>query len=290
MKRGYLFVFLAASMWGTLGIFAKYLDGFGLSTFTMVFYRVFFALLLLAIYLWIRGIGFSIERSRLRFYALYGFFSIFLFYTLYFYTVTISSVSFAVLLLYTAPVYSIILGRLIFMERLTPKKMLALFLVMIGVILVNGTGRDFSTRALLFGLLTGFTYALYGVLAKFAIRKEEPEKALFYTLLFGLLFLLPFADFSVPVEAFPYLLALAIFPTFLGYILYNHALKEVEVSRASIIATVEPVVAIVLAVILFGENMNTEQLIGAALIIGGSMMVHLDKGEKPKEFALEESL
>ncbi len=95
---------MAASMWGgTLGIFAKYLDGFGLTPFTMVFYRVLFALLFLTPYLHLRGISFSLERSRLRFYALYGFFSIFLFYTLYFYTVTISSVSFAVLLLYTAP-------------------------------------------------------------------------------------------------------------------------------------------------------------------------------------------
>jgi DME family drug/metabolite transporter len=289
MRRGYLFVFLAASMWGTLGIFAKYLDGFGLSTFTMVFYRVLFALLLLAFYLHLRGIGFSIERSRLRFYALYGFFSIFLFYTLYFYTVTISSVSFAVLLLYTAPVYSIILGRLIFGEELTPEKLLSLFLVMVGVVLVNGAESGFSTKALLFGLLTGLTYALYGVLAKFAVRKEEPEKALFYTLLFGLFFLLPFTDFEVPSGAVPYLFALALFPTFFGYILYNHALKEIEVSRASIIATVEPVVAIVLAFLLFGETLTTKQLAGAAMIIGGSILVHVGEKEKPEEAALEEA-
>ncbi|ASJ06315.1 EamA family transporter [Thermococcus pacificus] len=288
MRRGYLFVFLAASMWGTLGIFAKYLDGFGLSTFTMVFYRVLFAVALLAVYLRIRGIGFSIERSRLKFYALYGFFSIFLFYTLYFYTVTISSVSFAVLLLYTAPVYSIVLGKLIFGEKLTGEKVLALFLVMAGVVLVNGVNSGFSTKALLFGLLTGFTYALYGVLAKFAVRNEEPEKALFYTLLFGLFFLLPFTDFNVPAGAVPYLFALAFFPTFLGYILYNHALKEVEVSRASIIATVEPVVAITLAFLLFGETLSPRQIIGAALIIGGSIIVHAREKERLEEAALEE--
>ena len=167
-----------------------------------------------------------------------------------------------------------ILGRVLFGERLTPGKLLSLFLVMAGVVLVNGTGGGFSTRALVFGLLTGFTYALYGVLGKFAVRREEPEKALFYTLLFGLMFLLPFADFSVPRGALPYLLALALFPTFLGYVLYNHALRKVEVSRASIIATVEPVVAIVLAFILFGERLTVEQLIGAAFIIGGSLIAH----------------
>ncbi|NJE00370.1 EamA family transporter [Thermococcus sp. JdF3] len=283
MRRGYLLVFLAASSWGTLGIFAKYLDGFGLSPFTMVFYRVLFALMLLGTYLELRGIGLSLERERLKFYALYGFFSIFLFYTLYFYTVTISSVSFAVLLLYTAPVYSIVLGRLIFKEPLRREKLIALVMVMAGVVLVNGSGAGFSTRALLFGLLTGLTYALYGVLAKLAVRKEEPEKALFYTLLFGLLFLLPFTDFSVPAGAVPYLFALALFPTFLGYILYNHVLKEVEVSRASIVATIEPVVAIVLAFVLFGERLSAAQLAGAALIIGGSVIVHMGEKEGPEE-------
>ncbi|WP_148883013.1 EamA family transporter [Thermococcus aciditolerans] len=283
MRRGYLLVFLAASSWGTLGIFAKYLDGFGLSPFTMVFYRVLFALMLLGTYLELRGIGLSIGRERLKFYAIYGFFSIFLFYTLYFYTVTISSVSFAVLLLYTAPVYSIVLGRLIFKEPLRREKLIALVMVMAGVVLVNGSGAGFSTRALLFGLLTGLTYALYGVLAKLAVRKEEPEKALFYTLLFGLLFLLPFTDFSVPTGAVPYLFALALFPTFLGYILYNHALKEVEVSRASIVATIEPVVAIVLAFVLFGERLSAAQLAGAALIIGGSVIVHMGEKEGPEE-------
>ncbi|ASA78578.1 EamA family transporter [Thermococcus sp. 5-4] len=290
MKRGYIFVFLAASMWGTLGIFAKYLDGFGLTPFTMVFYRVFFAIVLLAAYLRLMGIGLSLERSRLRFYALYGFFSIFLFYTLYFYTVTISSVSFAVLLLYTAPVYSIILGRLVFNEPLMREKIAALAMVMLGVLLVNWGDMQFSTKALIFGLLTGLTYALYGVLAKFAVRDDEPEKALFYTLLFGMLYLLPFTDFSVPSGAVPYLFALAFFPTFLGYILYNHALREIEVSRASIVATIEPVVAITLAFLLFGETLTFEQLIGAALIIGGSTLVHLKEKEKPEETVLEEVL
>ncbi len=142
----------------------------------------------------------------------------------------------------------------------------------------------FSTKALLFGLLTGLTYALYGVLAKFAVRDDEPEKALFYTLLFGMVYLLPpFTNFSVPPRgAVPYLLALAFFPTFLGYVLYNHALREIEVSRASIVATVEPVVAITLAFLLFGETLTVEQLIGATLIIGGSSLVHMKEGEKPE--------
>ncbi len=279
MKRGYILVFLAAATWGTIGIFATYIYRYKVDPFTMVFWRVLFALVILGTYisLFLRENPFI--REKLWFYAVYGLVGVFAFYTLYFYTVKISSVGFAVLLIYTAPAFSVILGRLIFREPITAEKITALVMVLVGVILVAGNV-DFkvSNVALLTGIATGFTYALYGVLAKFGVRNERPERVLFMTLLFGLLFLAPFSKFSVPTGAIPYLLGLAFFPTFLGYTLYNHALKEVEVSRASIVATVEPVVAIVLAYLLFGEKLTPLQLLGGALIIGASVLVHLREG------------
>ncbi len=285
MKRGYLLVFLAASMWGTLGIFATYIYRYGVDPFTMVFWRVFLALLMLGSYivLFLRESPFT--GRRLPFYAAYGLVGVFAFYTLYFYTVKISSVGFAVLLLYTAPAFSVILGRLIFGEPVTPEKAIALVMVLAGVALVAGNV-DFrvSPLALVTGIATGFTYSLYGVLAKFGVRNERPERVLFMTLFFGLIYLAPFSRFSVPSGAVPYLLGLAFFPTFLGYVLYNHALKEVEVSRASIIATVEPVVAIVLAYVLFGEKLTRMQIVGAVLIIGASLLVHASgKGGQMKK-------
>ncbi len=290
MRRGYLLVFLAASMWGTLGIFATYIYRYGVDSFTMVFWRVLFALIILGSYivLFLRENPFT--RRRLWFYAIYGLVGVFAFYTLYFYTVKISSVGFAVLLVYTAPAFSAILGRLIFGEPLTREKAVALLLVLTGVMLVAGNV-DFHVGylAILTGISTGFTYAVYGVLAKFGVRNERPERVLFMTLFFGMLFLAPFSKFSVPTGAIPYLLGLAFFPTFLGYVLYNHALKEVEVSRASIIATVEPVVAIILAFLLFGEKLTPLQLLGGALIIGASILVHAKGGEEPEENVLEEA-
>jgi len=271
LKKGYLLVFLAASMWGTLGIFAKLLYQFNLDTFTVVFYRAMIAFFLLLIYNFSKGL--KIKKERLPFYAFYGFFSISLFYVLYFYTVKISSVSLAVLLLYTAPIHSTVLGYFIFKERITPIKPTALIMAIFGVIFVVNLNGKVNIPAIVSGLLSGFTYALYGILGKIAVRNERPEEALLYTIGFGTLFLAPFSKFRVPLDAFPYLFALALFPTFLAYILYNTALKEVEVSRASIIATVEPVVALILAYSIFNETLTLKQLFGAALIIGGSMLI-----------------
>ncbi|MDV3104135.1 EamA family transporter [Thermococcus waiotapuensis] len=276
MRRGYLFVVLAAGMWGTLGIFAKYIYRYGVDSFTIVFWRVLLALVILGTYivLFLRESPFT--TRRLWFYTLYGLVGVFAFYTLYFYTVKISSVGFAVLLVYTAPAFSVLLGKLVFGEPITGEKALALAMVLFGVILVGGNvDLNVSNLALITGIGTGFTYALYGVLAKVGVRKEKPERVLFMTLLFGLVFLAPFSKFSVPLGALPYLLGLAFFPTFLGYTLYNHALKQVEVSRASIVATVEPVVAIVLAYLLFGESLTPLQLMGGVLIVGASIIVHM---------------
>jgi carboxylate/amino acid/amine transporter len=290
MKRGYLSVFLAASMWGTLGIFATYIYRYGVDSFTMVFFRVLFALIILGTYIsvFLRENPFTSER--LWFYAIYGFVGVFMFYTLYFYTVKISSVGFAVLLVYTAPAFSVLFGRAVFGEPLSSEKMIALIMVLVGIVLVAGNVNLASVNALALvtGIGTGLTYAVYGVLAKFGVRNEKPERVLFMTLFFGLLFLAPFSKFSVPRGALPYLLGLAFFPTFLGYVLYNYALREVEVSRASIIATVEPVVAIVLAYVLFQETLSYVQLGGAVLIVGGSVLVHLTGKESPEEGVIEE--
>ncbi|MFA4641296.1 carboxylate/amino acid/amine transporter [Pyrococcus kukulkanii] len=273
--KGYILVFLAATMWGTLGIFAKFLYEYNLSTYTIVFYRVLFAVIFLFIYLRARGIKPLIPKSKLKFYIAYGFFSIFLFYALYFYTVKISSVSFAVLMLYTAPAYSVILGKLIFKEEITPTKLLAVALVIIGVLMLNSSSVKFSTLAIVTGLASGLTYSLYGVFSKIAVREEPPEKVLFNVLLIGMIFLLPLTDFRVPIRAVPYLIALAFFPTFLGYILYNTALKTVEISKASVIATIEPVVAMTLAFIIFGEHLTSLQIMGAGLIISGAVLVQI---------------
>jgi len=284
MRRGYLLVFLAASMWGTLGIFATYIYRYGVGSFTMVFWRVLFALIILGSYivLFLRENPFT--SRRLPFYAAYGLVGVFAFYTLYFYTVKISSVGFAVLLVYTAPAFSVVLGRLVFGEPVTIEKAIALLMVLLGVVLVAGNV-DFNIGLLplVTGISTGFVYSLYGIMAKFGVRDERPERVLFMTLFFGLLYLAPFSKFSVPSGAVPYILGLAFFPTFLGYVLYNHALREVEVSRASIVATVEPVVAIALAYVLFGEELTIPQIFGAVLIIGGSIIVHTKREEKAEE-------
>ncbi len=278
MRKGYALVFLAASTWGTLGIFATYIYRCGVDSFTMVFFRVLFAVIILGLYIvaFLHQNPFAVSRRMLWFYAIYGFVGVFMFFTLYFYTVKISSAPFAVLLVYTAPAFSVILGRLIFKEPITRLKLTALLMVMTGVLLtVNPDQITFRWLAVVTGISTGIVYAFYGVLAKIGVRDENPERLLFMTLLFGLVYLTPFSKFSVPVCAVPYLLGLAFLPTFLGYVLYNYALREVEVSRASIIATVEPVVAIILSFFLLNETLSRLQMVGAALIIAGSMLIHL---------------
>ena len=276
MRKGYALVFLAASMWGTLGIFAKLLYGYGLDPFTIVFFRASTAFFLLLLYNNFRN-DLNFKRDRLKFYAFYVFFSVFLFYALYFYAVELSSVSLAVLLLYTAPIYSTIMGYLIFGEGITPLKLASLGMVFAGVLFVTELNGSVNMIGVILGLLSGFTYALYGILGKIAVREDSPGEALMYTLGFGALFLLPFTKFNIPMGAIPYLAALGIFPTFLAYLMYNHALQDIEASRASIVATVEPVVALILAYVIFHEVLIPKQIFGAGMIIFGALLLQYEE-------------
>ncbi len=276
MKRGYFLVFLAAFFWSTLGPLGKILYKFKLSTYTILFYRVFFAFICFGIYNVLRKTCLKISFKSFIFLFIYSFTSVFLFYFFYFYTIKVFSISLAVLLLYTAPIYSLIFGKIFFKENLTFSKIVAIIFGILGIFLVvldNLSLSHFSKtgfsiyKGLITGLLAGLTYAIYGIFGKYVVKKEPVEKVLFYILGIGSCLFLPFAKLNVPISSFLYLIFLGVFPTFLAYILFTEALKEVEISRASIVAIAEPVFALIWAFIFFKEKLTFLQFTGAFFVL-----------------------
>ena len=100
-----------------------------------------------------------------------------------------------------------------------------------------------------------------------------------YTFIFASLALLPFSNFENFAGAFStgnfwiYLAALGLFPTVLAYLLYTKGLEEVESSRASIVATVEPVVGTLVGVLFFKEMLSGWQLAGVLLVLAAAVLI-----------------
>ena len=204
----------------------------------------------------------------------------------YFSLITISTLSVAAVMLYTAPVFVMILSAILFRERMTKNKAAALLLTVLGCIFVTGVIGDaasLSLRAILLGLGAGLGYALYSIFSRFALRKGCHSFTIsFYTFLFASIATIPMADFRKIAAVGTSSLFMLLFCLFSGfvttalpYILYNFGLAGMENGQAAIIASIEPVVATLLGFFAFHERLTGGNLIGIVLVLAAIVLSNL---------------
>ena len=284
---GALAVVAAASIWGTLGIFAKILYAEGVSFETLVAFRASVGWAAVLIFVLATGGARSLRVSGgdLAFLVPLGVVGIGLFYLLYFYTVQESTVGTAAILLYSSPAFVVVLARLFLKETLNAAKVLALFLTMAGIFLVAGAydpaNLEVSPVVLVVGLLSGLTYGLYSIFGRPVADRLRPSVILSYALFFGALLLvvaaLPTLDTlaGLSMGSYALLLMLAVVHTTLAFALYTFGLGRLGAGRAAIVATVEPVVAVALGALLLGEDLAFPKVIGAVLVISGAALAQV---------------
>lgn len=280
-----------ASLWGIIAFFVKGLSKFGFSAMEIVAIRVTYAALILLIIGLLRfrkQMGLK-KVQDIRLFIGTGIFSIVFFNFCYFTAISQMNISIAVILLYTAPAFVTILSFIFLKESLSMTKIIAVAGTIIGCILIAGVSTGNSNITLLgiiTGLGSGLGYALYTIFGKFALRKYQPFTITMYTFLVAAITLIPVTKLweksellFIPHVLF-YGLGLALFPTVLAFFLYTRGLEKTEGSKAAIIATVEPVVATLLGVLLYGEKLGVIQLAGALLILCSVIIVNISFKKK----------
>ena len=277
--RGYLLVLLAASLWATLGVIYTVLarDG-GLAPMTVAALRAGLGgLLLLAGLLLLRRDWVRINRRALRVVLLYGIFGVALFYASYVNAILSVGVAVAAVLLYTAPAWVALIAWRFLGEQLTRRHVAALALTLMGTALVAQITRIGALRVdaigILWGLLAGLTYGLWSVFNKVGVRHTNPWTLQCYGMLTGAVALLavqlPVSLSSVALtpQTVVWLLALILGPTVGASVAYAAGVRTVPVSVASLVATLEPVLAALLAFVVLGETLSPGQLLGGGLIL-----------------------
>jgi DME family drug/metabolite transporter len=290
---GALAVAAAASIWGTLGLFAKILYAQGVSFEALVAVRASVGWLAVLLFLLATQGAWSLRVARrdLALLLPLGLVGVGLFYLLYFYTVRESTVGTAAILLYSAPAFVVVLARLFLKEPLNAAKVCALLLTVGGIFLVAGAYDpaylEVSPTVLLTGLLSGLTYGLYAVLGRPVAGHLSPAVILSYALAFGsallILAALPTLDTLAGLSASSYalLLMLAVVHTALGFALYTFGIRHLGAGRAAIVATIEPVVAGVLGVMLLNEDLTALKVLGALLVLAGAALAQVRSGKAP---------
>ncbi len=297
---GCLAVGAAASVWGTLGFFAKILYAEGVSFEALVAVRAsvgWAAMLLFVLLTW----GVRSRRVTGRdflFLVPLGLVGIGAFYLLYFFTVRESTVGTAAILLYSSPAFVALLAWIFLKETLGPLRLLALALTFGGIFLVVGGyepgAMEVSLPVLATGLLSGLTYGLYSIFGKPLAGHLEPAIILSYALGFGsvLLVLAALPTFHTLVGlssgSYALLVMLAVVHTALAFGLYTVGLKRLDAGQAAIVATVEPVVAGAIGVVLLGEELTALKVIGALLVLAGAALAQVRLKETSRGSAVPE--
>ncbi len=212
-----------------------------------------------------------------------GILSVVFFNVCYFSCMNYTSLSTAAILLYTAPSFVMVMSFFLFKEKLDKKKLLALLCAFIGCVFVSGGigGGGISAMGLLTGLGAGLGYALYSIFSRFALQKGYSSYTITtYTFLLAAIGTLPFLNLKELTGNIcgmgPWALIsalLAIMTTVIPYICYTKGLEGLENTKASILASIEPVVASLVGLLVYQEKMGLMGVLGMALVLLSCFLV-----------------
>lgn len=287
-------VILAGCLWGTMGIFVRHLNAIGLEAMEIVEARaVLTAAAMFAALVLFRRDLLRVNIRDLWVFAGGGIVSVILFNFCYFQTIQRASLSTAAILLYTSPVFVLLLSVPLFGEKLTRKKLICLVLAITGCALASGLagGMALSPMTLLFGLGSGFGYGLYSIFSRFALQKGyHPITITAYIFLFGALGGIPLTDFGQLIRVagadgsnLAYLGTYTLVTTIVPYVAYTTGLQQVENGVAAVLACIEPVMATVFGIFFFSEMPDLSGWLGILLVLIALTALNLQPKNKQSE-------
>ena len=279
-NMAYILILLAAIMWGTLGVFTKNLTSLGFSTVDLLFVRAVVTFL-------VAFIAYSIKYSSelklkkisdIKYFIGTGIFSYLFFNMCYMNAIIETSMGVAAILLYTAPAIVMIISVILFNEKIKYKKIIIVAVTFGGCCMVAGVGggNSVSLKGIILGLCSGLGYALYSIFGKFAIKRGYSSAVITtYTFLFVAIGILPFTDVFSLVNhinqegVWLQFIFSSILTGALPYFAYTKGLTSVPASSASVMASLEPVVASILGVVVFSESLSFMKICGICLVMAG---------------------
>lgn len=290
-----LLIVFTGACWGTAGIFVRLFNEWGMFAMQIATVRTIVSLVIFALMIFITDRNlFRIKLKDIWCFVGTGCLGTALFNLCYYRTITVSSLSVAAVLLYTAPIFVMIFSVPLFGEKLTARKLVALALAFSGCIMVSGvltsgaaglTGQDFAI-----GLLSGISYAMYTVFSKYAIaRGYTGMTTTFYTFAFAFIPCMLLADFGQITGAVKtggatavlLMVAFAMVTAWFPNLSYLKGLKYVETGKASIMASIEPVMATLFGLILFKEVPTIWGFTGMCLVVSAIVLLNLKTQTEP---------
>lgn len=269
----------AAILWGSLGLFGRLAFQRGVSPAELASVRAALAFLFALPLLAYRPRAVQVRPRDLPLLLAYGAVSVGVFYWIYLAAVDRLPLAVAAALLYTAPAFVVAITWVMRWEPVRLRRLIPLAMVLVGAVLVTGawrmvgSGMDGLGAAL--GLGSGVAYATYTALGKRIRARYDVLTTILWAYGVGALVLglaaPPWTVLLVHDDARLIILLMALGPTLLAAALFFIGLHHIDASAASMLATIEPVVAALLGLLWLGEALTVDAVAGIALIIAAAM-------------------
>lgn len=288
-SMGLFLIILAGIFWGSMGIFVRHLATYGFTSVQIASMRLIMAAIFFSIILFLKEpSGFKIKLKDIMLFLALGLCSILFFTICYFTAIKIMTISMAAILLYTSPIWVMLMSIIFFKEKITKHKVVALILSFTGCVLVSGIGNgDVKLVGLLIGLGSGIGYGLYSILGTIALKKYSPYTVTTYTFIVagvGSIFVSSPGDMLHKISNAQSILELILFviitsliTAVIPFMCYTLGLGSVEASKAAIAATIEPMVATLIGAIVFKEDITYISATGILCILVAIIILNKKK-------------
>jgi len=257
-----------------------------LSSSAISFYRMFLALpfLFLLNYILNKKFFFRVKNKKTILYAAFASLAFTTDLTLWHFSMDITSVSNATIIVNSAPIFVAILSFIFFKERLTKGFLLSFLVTYIGIVGLIYFSNNYVNGKLLGDILCLIAAFFYGVYLLVIARlgKENSLNIIFYTTFFCCLFsIIPMmieGGNLIPSSSFEWLnlILMAFLCQFGGQYFITHAIGKISASGASIGLLMQPLTATILAAIIFSEILTSLQIVFALISLFGIYLARIN--------------
>ncbi len=282
--RSIIYIVIAGLLWGSSGIFVHFLAPVGYTSLQMTAVRSLVSALSMLVYVLITDR--KLLKVSFRDFVLIACAGLSYFATAasYYAAMQASSVTTAVILMYTAPVFVMAYSVAFMGERLTVKKAVCVLTMLVGCALVSGIigGMEFRLLGVLLGLLAGISYSAYNVFAKIEMdRGTNPMSATLWCFVVATIVALSVSNppqlvhttIHAPLWVPFVLIGLGVVTCVTPYFLYSLALRHLPAGTATALGIVEPMAATLYSVAFLGETLGAPSICGIVLILGSVFLL-----------------
>ncbi len=284
--KGIICGILAAVCYGTNPFGALPLYEEGVNTSSVLFYRFSMAVLMLAVMLLVERKSFRISGRELKTLGSLGLLFAASSIT-YYQSFRFMDAGIASTILFVYPVMVAVIMATCFKEKVTASIVIAIILALVGIgLLYRGdAGVSLSGIGVLLVMVSSLTYAVYIVVVNQSSIRMSSLKLTFYVLLICMLSLLVYSFTSPDLHlmlppsprAWFFACWLGLVPTVLSLVLMTVAVHEVGATPTAIMGALEPLTAVAIGVMVFGESFTLRLAVGIVLILSAVLLIVLGK-------------